>query len=94
MQNGGALLTGPAGVGKTVLVNMVKDLILAEDENAQIVVAALTHVAARLVQGSTIAHILHKHTTMTDGWFFLAVHVGRHFKVAVDGQPLYTSGRF
>ena len=71
VQNGGALLTGPAGVGKTVLVNMVKDLILAEDENAQIVVAALTHVAARLVQGSTIAHILHKHTTMTGGWFFL-----------------------
>ena len=69
VQNGGALLTGPAGVGKTVLVNMVKDLILAEDENAQIVVAALTHVAARLVQGSTIAHILHKHTTMTGGWF-------------------------
>ena len=67
VQNGGALLTGPAGVGKTVLVNMVKDLILAEDENAQIVVAALTHVAARLVQGSTIAHILHKHTTMTGG---------------------------
>ena len=69
MQNGGALLTGPAGVGKTVLVSLVKDLILAEDENAQIVVAALTHAAARLVQGSTIAHILHKHTTMTDGWF-------------------------
>ena len=72
VQNGGATLTGPAGVGKTVLVNVVKDLILAEDENAQIVVAALTHVAARLVQGSsTVAHILHKHATMTDGWFFL-----------------------
>ena len=68
VQNGGAMLTGPAGVGKTVLVNMVKDLIIAEDENAQIVVAALTHDAARLVQGSTIAHLLHKHTTMADGW--------------------------
>ena len=68
VQNGGAILTGPAGVGATALVNMVKDLILAEDENAQIVVAALTHIAARLVQGSTVAHILHKHTTMMGGW--------------------------
>ena len=52
------------------LVNMVRDLICAEDENATLVVAALTHVASRLVQGSTIAHILRKHTTMTGGWFF------------------------
>ena len=69
VQNGGAMLTGPAGVGKTMLVNMVKDLILAEDENAQIVVGTLTHIATRIVQGSTIAHILHKHTTMAGGWF-------------------------
>ena len=66
-EGGGSCVLGKDGV----LANMAaKGFILAEGENAKIVVAALSHVAARLVRGFTFAMVLRRHTTTADGLFF------------------------
>ena len=67
--NGGVLLTGAAGTGKTTLSDMVVETIHKETPGAWIIRAALTHVAALLQKGQTIAHIMHKHLKGTDAWF-------------------------
>ncbi len=51
-------MCGPAGVGKTTFSKMVYEEIYKTDENAKIYPMALTHVAARLAGGCTIAHAL------------------------------------
>ena len=67
--NGGGLLTGAAGTGKTTLSDKVVQLIQESAPGTRIVRAALTHVAALLQKGQTIAHIMHKHLKETDAWF-------------------------
>ena len=49
---------GPAGVGKTWFSKMVDEEIRKIEEDAKIISMALTHVAARLAGGCTIAHAL------------------------------------
>ena len=56
--NKGALLTGAAGTGKTFLSDMIVGIIAEKEPGALVIRAALTHVAALLQKGQTIAHIL------------------------------------
>ena len=67
--NGGGLLTGAAGTGKTTFSDKVVELIQNKEPETRIIRAALTHVAALLQKGQTIAHIMHKHLQETDAWF-------------------------
>ena len=67
--NGGGLLTGAAGTGKTTLSDKIVELIQESSPGTRIVRAALTHVAALLQKGQTIAHIMHKHLKETNAWF-------------------------
>merc|ERR1712214_232234 len=67
--NKGGLLTGATGTGKTFLSDMIVDIIAEKEPAAKIIRAALTHVAAVLQKGQTIAHILHKYLRRTDAWF-------------------------
>ena len=67
--NGGGLLTGAAGTGKTTLSDKVVELIQENAPGTRIVRAALTHVAALLQKGQTIAHIMYKHLKETNAWF-------------------------
>ena len=48
---------------------MAVETIHKETPGARISRAALTHVAASLQKGQTIAHIMHKHLKETDAWF-------------------------
>ena len=66
--NRGAYICGAAGVGKTYLIKHIKQQILEEDPHAHIISMALTHVAARLAQGCTIAHALRKFARVQDAW--------------------------
>ena len=50
--NGGALLTGAAGTGKTTLSDKVVELIQSKSPGTRIIRAALTHVAALLQKGA------------------------------------------
>ncbi len=68
-KNGGGLMTGAAGTGKTTLSDKVVELIHEKEPGTRIVRAALTHVAALLQKGQTIAHIMYKHLKETDAWF-------------------------
>ena len=62
--NGGALLTGAAGTGKTTLSDKVVELIQSKSPGTRIIRAALTHVAALLQKGQTIAHIMYGLSSM------------------------------
>ena len=62
--NGGALVTGPAGTGKSYMLHKLKKLV------PDAVVCAYTHAAARLVGGSTVAHVLMSLNTW-DKWIFV-----------------------
>ena len=64
--NGGALLTGAAGTGKTYLSDKVVELIQSKSPGTHIIRSALTHVAALLKKGQTIAHIMHKYLKETN----------------------------
>ena len=50
--SGGALVTGPAGTGKSYLLHKLKEL------EPDTIVCAYTGAAARLIGGSTVAHVL------------------------------------
>ena len=52
LANGVALVTGPAGTGKSYLLHKLKEL------EPGAIVCAYTHAAARLVGGHTVAHVL------------------------------------
>ncbi|NDD65386.1 MAG: hypothetical protein EBZ36_15640, partial [Acidobacteria bacterium] len=63
LQHGGLLLSGPAGVGKTFLMNaLLKKLQELCPKDKQII-SALRHCAAMLVGGKTIMHYLCKYRT-------------------------------
>ena len=69
--NGGGLITGPAGVGKTVLSRKVTEAILEAEPDAQVIDMALTHVAARLAGGCTVAHALRRYAHVRNAWIKL-----------------------
>jgi len=64
----GACVCGPAGVGKTWFSKMIDEEIFKIDKDAKIHPMALTHVAARLTGGSTIAHALHRYKRVRGAW--------------------------
>jgi hypothetical protein len=67
----GGYISGAAGVGKTTLIKEIKEEILRDDPDAHIISMALTHVAARLAQGCTIAHALRKFAKVRNAWVFV-----------------------
>ena len=64
LANGGALVTGPAGTGKSYLLHKLKEL------EPDAVVCAYTHAAARLIGGQTVSHVLMS-TNTWDKWIFV-----------------------
>ena len=66
---GETLLSRAGGTGKTTLSDKVVELIQENEPRSRIIRAALTHVAALLQKGQTIAHIMYKHLSETDAWF-------------------------
>ena len=65
MERHGALVTGPAGVGKTWTMRQVLKRLkrMMKKEGRQLINlnCAIRHAAARLIGGSTIAHLLNKY---------------------------------
>ena len=59
-QHGGLFLSGPAGVGKTVLLHNLLNLLC---KSTRPIVAALRHCAAMLVGGKTLQHYLSKYNS-------------------------------
>ena len=53
VENGGALITGPAGTGKTYFVNRLISK-WKEREQVQFILGAPTHMAARLLMVGTL----------------------------------------
>ena len=64
LANGGALVTGAAGTGKSYLLHRPKEL------EPDALVCAYTHVAAMLIGGHTVAHALLASNTW-DKWIFV-----------------------
>ena len=64
LANGGALVTGAAGAGKSYLLRRLKEL------EPDAIVCAYTHAAARLIGGHTVAHVLLAYNTW-DKWIFV-----------------------
>jgi len=60
VENDGALVLGPPGTGKSVLIRLAVALIRQRESDAHITVAALTHAAARVAKGRTLAYVLRK----------------------------------
>ena len=63
LANGGALVTGAAGAGKSYLLRGLKEL------EPDTLVCAYTHAAARLIGGHTVAHVLLANNAW-DKWIF------------------------
>ena len=67
VENGGAMLTGPPGVGKTHTMRRVTQRLRASGKAVHIM--AYTHSASRLVGGDTALHFLHAHRRLpSDTW--------------------------
>ena len=62
----GALVTGPAGVGTSFLLNDLRDELVQRGET--VYVCAYTHAAARLVGGATVAHLLKLDAKLHNSW--------------------------
>ena len=65
----GCLVLGQGGVGKSLLFSMVKQKILARGEKFYCM--AITHAAARVIDGLTIAHFLQRYLTLESAWLFI-----------------------
>ena len=66
---GGALVTGPAGVGKSVLLKKLREELVRRGETVH--VCAYTHAAARLIGGVTMAHLLHLDVKLHRSWIIV-----------------------
>ena len=65
----GCLLLGPAGTGKSTILNALKVILGANGHKVR--VCAYTHAACRLVGGETVAHLLHLNAALDDTWFLV-----------------------
>jgi len=64
LERGGLYLSGPAGVGKTYMIHqMLPNIAKKVPSNTNFIIMSLTHNAAMLVGGKTIARCLHKYRT-------------------------------
>ena len=66
--NEGMLCVSPAGCGKSVLLKQAKAVL--EGMQKKVRVCAYTHAACRMVNGETIAHLLHLNGLLADCWFW------------------------
>ena len=67
IKNGGGMILGPGGVGKTVLINSIIEALRANGEKVH--TAAMRHAAKALLRdGKTIRHLLHKFKDARDFW--------------------------
>ena len=62
-------MTGPAGVGKSFLLNDLRDELVRRGETVH--VCAYTHAAARLVGGVTVAHLLKFDVKLHNSWIII-----------------------
>ena len=69
LDNEGCLLLGPAGTGKSTILNALKVVLGAGGHKVK--VCAYTHAACRLVGGETVAHLLHLNAALDDTWFLV-----------------------
>ena len=69
LDNEGGLVLGPAGTGKSTILNALKVVLNAK--NCKVKVCSYTHAACRLVGGETVAHLLHLNAALDDTWFLI-----------------------
>jgi 5-methylcytosine-specific restriction endonuclease McrA len=72
--NGGAMIQGPAGVGKTLLLTQMLRIIRKMHPKARIFCAAQTHAAARLMpEGQTLQSLVftQKYQRMNNAWVII-----------------------
>ena len=67
--NEGMLCLAPAGCGKSVLLRQIKAVL--EGLQHKVRVCAYTHAACRMVNGETVAHLLHLNGSLADTWFLV-----------------------
>ena len=60
LEHGGMLLSGPAGVGKSFILDYVIQYLEAACPGRRILTMAIRHAAAVLVGGKTVSHYIHK----------------------------------
>ena len=103
--NGGGLVVGIAGVGKTKLVSLAREFMKVMLPRARVVATAPTHAAAtQLPDGATNSHVLSqrcKATVAHDCWFFLdeigmmqVEALGRFARFGLVGGSFILSGDF
>ena len=68
VKNQGGRIVGPAGTGKTKLIELVAAEIQREHPTDIIVTMAFTHRASRIAGGKTIAHCLHRYKNLQNAW--------------------------
>ena len=64
LNNEGGLVLGPAGTGKSTILNALK--VVLTNTGHKVKVCAYTHAACRLVGGETVAHLLHLNAALDD----------------------------
>lgn len=67
--NGGGLVVGAAGTGKSEVLRTIRDILRSEDR--KVTTCAYTHAACRLVGGETVAHLTHLGESLRDGYFLI-----------------------
>ena len=67
LDNEGGLVLGPAGTGKSTILNALKVVLNAGGHKVK--VCSYTHAACRLVGGETVAHLLHLNAGLDDTCF-------------------------
>ena len=66
---GGGLVTGAAGTGKSRVIHTLYDELVKRGE--RVFKCAYTHAAAKLIGGSTVAHLLHLDRSLHDAWILV-----------------------
>ena len=66
---GGGLVTGAAGTGKSRVIHTLYDELVKREE--RVLKCAYTHAAAKLIGGTTVAHLLHLDKSLHDAWILV-----------------------
>ena len=69
LNNEGGLVLGPAGTGKSTILNALK--VILTNNGHKVKVCAYTHAACRLVGGETVAWLLYLNAALDNTWFLV-----------------------
>ena len=66
---GGGLVTGAAGTGKSRVIHNLYEELVSRGE--RVFKCAYTHAAAKLIGGTTVAHLLHLDKSLHGAWILV-----------------------